>query len=103
MSVVGVTDPEGDPISIEFSGVRQDEPVGKSPDAFISADKKSLLIRSERDGNGDGRVYHIYFNAKDELGRTCNGEVLLPFAPHDQGGGSTAVDGGPLYDSTVAQ
>ena len=58
-------------------------------------------IRAERDGSGDGRVYHIVFVADDGQGGTCTGEVMVS-VPHDQSG-APAVDGtldGDMYDST---
>jgi hypothetical protein len=56
-------------------------------------------VRAEREGGGNGRVYHIFFTATDELGAACSGEVLVG-VPHDQEG-APAVDDGALYDSTV--
>jgi hypothetical protein len=56
-------------------------------------------IRAERDGNGDGRVYHIGFTATDEDEQSCSGEVLV-CVPHDRGDRMECVDEGPLYDST---
>jgi hypothetical protein len=49
-------------------------------------------------GNGDGRVYHIFFTADDGNGGVTAGEVTVD-VPHDQRG-APAVDGGALYDST---
>jgi hypothetical protein len=88
-------------VSITIVSVFQDEVVGSSPDAFFSGD--FLQLRSERDGNGDGRVYHISFIASDGQGGTCKGVLKLGVTPHDQGSSMGAIDGGALYDSTVAQ
>ncbi len=60
-------------------------------------------VRAERDGNGDGRVYHLFFTASDGRGGTCSGQVRTAIIPHDQGGTIDAIDGGPLYNSTLAQ
>jgi hypothetical protein len=57
-------------------------------------------VRAERDGKGDGRVYHIGFTADDGNGGTCSGVVLVG-VPHDKGGANDPVDGGALYDSTT--
>ena len=103
VSVLGVSDPDGDPITITILSIRQDEPVGNdanSPDGF-GVGTASSQVRAERDGNGDGRVYHIYFLASDHRGATCTGEVLTGTVSHDQGGNLGPIDGGPLYDSTV--
>ena len=100
LSVLGVFDPDGDPIVITITGIFQDEQVGARPDGNILG-INLLEIRAERDGNGDGRVYHIFFLANDGQGGTCNGEVRAGIVTHDQGGNLDAVDGGALFDSTV--
>jgi len=106
--VGGVTDPDGDPVTITATAIFQDEAVNTngvgagntSPDATLSP----LAVRAERNGNpkspGNGRVYHITFMAEDGMGGVCNGTVQV-CVPHDQRPGSTCVDGGPLYDSLV--
>jgi hypothetical protein len=57
-------------------------------------------VRAERDGGGNGRVYHISFTADDGHGGTCSGEVLVG-VPHDQGVEGDPADDGALYDSTI--
>jgi len=111
IGISGVTDPDGDPVSITVDSIRQDEPVKEGgtgsgntcPDA-TGVGTSTAQVRAERAGNkkvpGDGRVYHIGFTADDGMGGTCKGEVLV-CVPHDQGQGSTCVDGGALFDSTV--
>jgi hypothetical protein len=103
---VGVTDSGGNPLELEivFDAIWQDEPVGNkkfSPDAEgIGTD--TAWVRAERDGNGDGRVYHLFFTATDAAGVTiCTGEAVSAIIPHDQGNLIDAVDGGALYDSTI--
>lgn len=111
ISIVGVTDPDGDVVSITVDSISQDEPVKEAgtgsgntcPDATgVGTDTPE--VRAERAGNkkvpGDGRVYHIAFTAEDGQGGTCEGEVLV-CVPHDQGQGSVCIDEGPLFDSTV--
>lgn len=109
VSVVGVTDPDGDPVTITIDSIFQDEPVNGTSDGNTSPDGQGVgtvtaEVRAERAGDpnvpGDGRVYHIGFSAEDGNGGACSGEVLVG-VPHDQGNGSVPVDGGPLYDSTV--
>ena len=101
INIKGVTDPDGDPITIVVNSIRQDEPVNglgdgdTSPDATINP----LQVRAERSGTGNGRVYQIGFTAQDGKGGTCNGTVKV-CVPHDQGKGKVCVDDGPQYDST---
>jgi hypothetical protein len=98
ITVEGVTDADGDEVSITITSIMQDEKTGKEADASgVGTDTAS--VRSERDGKGDGRVYHIFFTADDGNGGVTAGEVTVT-VPHDQSG-SPAVDGGALYDSTV--
>jgi hypothetical protein len=103
--ILGVTDPGNNPVTITVLGVRQDEPVlgpgsgNTSPDAIIQGGSAS--VRAERDGNGNGRVYHLAFQADNGHGGTCTGDVTVG-VPHSQGKGVIAIDDGPIYDSTVA-
>ncbi|MFL6335791.1 MAG: choice-of-anchor Q domain-containing protein [Pyrinomonadaceae bacterium] len=64
-------------------------------DIVIAADCKSVKLRSERVGNGNGRVYNITFEVTDASGNvgTATARVTVP---HSQNG-SAAVDDGPLY------
>jgi hypothetical protein len=109
VAITGVTDPDGDPVTLGITGIAQDEPVeglgdgNTCPDGLgVGTDVAS--VRAERSGTkkvpGDGRVYHISFTAEDGQGGECSGTVSV-CVPHDQGRGSTCVDGGPLFDSTV--
>ena len=94
----GVTDPDGDPVAITIDAIRQDEPADGSCSGAggIGTDRATVLV--ERDGQGDGRVYHILFHASDPFGGACTGDVTL-CVPHDQGHGGGCGDGGPLFDS----
>jgi len=104
IATMGVTDPEGDAVTITVTGVTQDEPVastgsGKaSPDAVIQA--RAASVRAERAGHGNGRVYHIAFTADDGHGNSCSGAVTVG-VPHSLHKGTTAIDDGQLYDSTI--
>ena len=107
--VLGVVDPDSDsPVVIEVTEVWQDEPVGKAksggkgkdkgPDAELTDDGR-LLLRAERKGGGDGRVYFVHFTATDVEGDSCEGVVVFT-VPHDQGSDvDLPATGGPLYDS----
>lgn len=105
VTVQGVTDPEQDPVSIQITSITQDEPVNglgdgdTSPDGFGVGTNQALL-RAERSGLGNGRVYAVSFTASDGKGGTCAGKVSVG-VPHDQGKGSVPVDDGQIYDSTV--
>jgi hypothetical protein len=102
--VKGVTDPDGNAVTITITGVTQDEPVnGKgdgntSPDAVIQDGAAS--VRAERSGTGNGRVYQISFTAEDAKGGSCAGVVRVG-VPHSRGKGVTAIDDGQIYDSTL--
>ena len=108
VGIVGVTDPDADGVTIEITGVTQDEPVNgqgdgdSSPDAVIQAGAPadSVLLRAERTGLGgaqeNGRVYAVSFSADDGID-SCSGSVTVG-VPHDRK--DTPVDDGQLFDST---
>jgi streptogramin lyase len=107
VSVLGVTDPDGDPITITIDSIWQDEPVDTFGDGTFVPDGQGVgtsmaEVRAERSGNpnvpGNGRVYHIGFTAEDGIGGSCSG-VVATGVPHDKK--DIPVDDGPLYDSTV--
>ncbi len=109
ISINGLTDPDGNPLTVTIDSIFQDEPTNTVADGNTEIDgdgvgTSTAIVRAERTGNrkvpGDGRVYHIAFSASDGFGGTCSG-VALVGVPHDQGGRSVPVDGGPLYDSTM--
>jgi hypothetical protein len=64
-------------------------------DIVIAADCKSIQLRAERDGGGDGRVYTITFKVTDSSGNvgTATAQVTVP---KSQGGGP-AIDSGVQY------
>lgn len=104
IKVLGVTDPDDDPVTIVIDSIFQDEPVNGSGDGNTSPDGKGIgssaaSVRSERQGSGNGRVYHISFTANDGNGGTCSGEVTVG-VPKSQGKKGGPVDDGALYDST---
>jgi len=102
VGIVGVTDPEGDPVTLTVTKVTQDEPVNglgdgdTSPDAVIQGAK--VQLRAERAGSGNGRVYQVSFTANDGHGGSCTGAVTV-CVPHDQGDRS-CIDDGQAFDST---
>lgn len=99
--VVGVQGLDPGSVTITILNVWQDEPTeglgggDTGPaDAAILGDR--VLLRAERSGQGNGRVYHVEFRARDGAGAECTGTVRVA-VPHDRA--HEAVDDGPLYDS----
>ncbi len=104
ITVEGVTDPDGDTVTITITGIFQDESVNGTGDGNTCPDgtgvgTSTASVRAERSGQGDGRVYHISYVASDGQGGECEGTVTV-CVPHSQGGGGGCVDQGPLFDST---
>ena len=100
VGIVGVTDPTND-VTITITAVTQDEPTeglgdgDAAIDAIINSDG-TVLLRAERSGTGDGRVYRIFFTASN-LGGSASGmvTVTVPLNAHE-----TAVDSGGSFTST---
>jgi len=90
IAIVGVVDPDGDPVTITPTDIVSSEPDdapgsgNTGPDTQLSP----LAVRAERSGQGNGRVYTIAFVADDGRGGTCNGTVEV-CVPHDQGKGNS--------------
>jgi uncharacterized repeat protein (TIGR01451 family) len=63
-------------------------------DIVIAANCKSVQLRAERNGGGNGRVYTITFKVKDASGNvgTTTAQVKVP-----KSNGGAAVDDGPSY------
>ena len=86
IAIVGVVDPDGDPVSITPTDVASSESVdapgsgNTAPDVQLSP----LAVRAERSGQGNGRIYTIEFVADDGRGGRCSGIVAV-CVPHDQG------------------
>ena len=108
INVLGVTDPEGDDVTINIDSIMQDEPVDAEGSGNFSPDGKGVgtdtaHVRAERIGDkktpGNGRVYEISFTADDGHGGSCSGTVAVG-VPHDQGGSSVPINDGAIYDST---
>ena len=108
VNIPGVTDPDGDAVSITINTIFQDEPVDSSGNGKFAPDgagagSNIADVRAERvggslNGPGNGRIYHIGFSVDDGLGGSCSGEVTVG-VPHDQA--RVPIDEGTLYDSTV--
>jgi hypothetical protein len=105
IAIGGVTDPEGDLLTLTVTSIFQDEPTNGVADGDSSPDgtgvgTSTAAVRAERAGVSNGRVYHISFVADDGHGGLCSGVVNVGVR-HDQGKKGEAVDDGPLYDSTL--
>lgn len=115
VSILGISDEDGDPVTTTIDSILQDEPTDSKGDGNTAIDGKGIgtttaFVRAERAGDDDdddrhrdrdrnnGRVYHIRFTASD--GRaSCTGDVVVG-VPRDRHG--RAVDDGARYDSTKA-
>ena len=103
--IVGLTDPAGVPPTITITTVTSDEPTNSQGDGDTAIDaviqsNGSVLLRSERSGNGDGRVYTVTYTATTPLGTGCINNTVKVGVPHDQGKGATPIDSGFKYDAT---
>jgi hypothetical protein len=100
MVLVGVIVTDPDVLMITIDSIFQDEPVGDEPDAIINLPDGTAYLRAERDGNGNGRVYHIFFTAYYEDNTNSSGEVKTAIVAHDQSDDIDSIDDGAIYNST---
>ena len=103
ITIIGITDDDGDSVTITIDGIFQDERVNAKGDGNTSPDGDGVgtdtaQLRSERSGNENGRVYEISFTADDGNGGSCSGTVQVG-VPHDKK--DTPVNDGTIYDSTL--
>jgi len=86
IAIEGVTDPDGDPVTIEVTSVTQNEDFHGSgsscPDAVV--EDGAAWVRAERAGPESSRLYEIGFTARDPSGASCEGAVRV-CVPHDRG------------------
>jgi hypothetical protein len=102
VTIQGVTDPDGDPVTINIDQIKQDEPTDGTGDGNTCPDGAGIgtstaQVRAERSAQGDGRVYTIYFTASDGNGGSCQGSVTV-CVPKSRNGSCT--NGGANFDST---
>ncbi len=111
LEIDGITDPDGDPVTVTVTGISQDEPVKRTargsgstlPDGVLvdmdgDCSPEAVGLRSERDGRGNGRVYVISFIATDPFGEECSGTVQV-CVPHNKKSADDCIDDGQVYDS----
>lgn len=100
VGITGVSDPNNN-ATITITGVTQDEPTNGlgDGDTWIDAvinTNGTVLLRAERSGTGNGRVYRISFTASDYEGSTSG--VVFVTVPHSVK--KPAIDSGGIFDST---
>jgi len=97
----------GNPIdldSVEVVQVRSDEPEdhkgdGRTIEDIVIDCDGGLMVRAERMGGGNGRVYAITYRVTGENGEFTDTEVMA-VVPHDNGGGMVGDDGNAGYTLT---
>jgi hypothetical protein len=108
VAIHGILDAAGNPITPTVFGVSSDEATasekgagGKrhAPDA-LGVGTDSLLLRAERSGRGDGRVYEVYFYG-EEQGKLCQGHVPVKVPHARRSKGCLAVDSGQAHDASA--
>jgi hypothetical protein len=77
-----VTDPDRDPVTITINQIKQDEPTDCTGDGHTCPDGQGIgtsdaQVRAERSGRGNGRVYTIFFTARDGRGGSCQNSVAV--------------------------
>jgi hypothetical protein len=103
IQLAGGVDPDGDPVSITITRIRQDEPVTDSadktsPDAVASGSSDRVDLRAERNPKGDGRVYEISFRASDGKGGSCSGAVRVTVPKNTQ---DAAINSAPPWFDSI--
>jgi len=109
LTIEGITDPDGDDVTITVTHITSDEPTASikgaggakhAPDADPECIRTAIArVRAERSGNEDGRVYEITFLASDGIGEPVEGTVQVK-VPHDWSGDCVSIDSGQIYDAT---
>jgi hypothetical protein len=101
IAITGVTDPNDDAVTITVTNVTQDEPVKGLGDGDTSPDAvpqdNGVLLRAERAGNGNGRVYLVTFTAADDASGSCTGTVTVCVPQSSKA--TACVDSGQSYNS----
>lgn len=103
VTLVGGTDPDGDAVTIEITGIEQDEPTSSAeaedrcPDAILDGGEVAH-VRWERSNGGDGRTYRISYILRDSHGVGCPGSVLV-CVPLTRGMPSVCALDGPAYNA----
>ena len=103
VQIVGISDPDNHSLTTTITGVTQDEPGNSLGDGNTSRDaiiqETGVLLRAERAGGINGRVYRVHFRADNGLGGVCTGSVPV-IVPKNMKSGRAVIDDGQRYDST---
>ena len=104
------TDPDSDEVTISVIRITSDEPTASdpgsggnkhSPDVYGLV-TNTVYLRSEKTGNGNGRVYEITFVASDGRDGETTGSINV-YVPRDvREGVIGCIDDGQFYDATEA-
>ncbi|HEX2489909.1 MAG TPA: hypothetical protein VHR27_10915 [Blastocatellia bacterium] len=104
VTIQGVTDPDGDPVTINIDQIKQDESTDGLGDGHTCPDGAGIgtstaQLRAERSASlgGNGRVYKIFFTASDGQGGTCQGSVTVGVP---RSSNRSFVNDGAYFDST---
>lgn len=105
VGVIGITDPDGDPVSVRITGITQSEPVEATGDGNTCPDASgegtaTAHLRAERSGGGSGRLYVIEFTAEDGKGGTATGSVTVSVP---KSASQPATDSGLRFASGVCK
>ncbi len=108
VTIQGVTDPDGDPVTINIDEIKQDESTDGTGDDHTCPDGDGIgtstaQVRAERTASplsGNGWVYTIYFTASDGKGESCQGSVTV-CVPRTRNG--SCSDYRPDFDSTECE
>jgi hypothetical protein len=108
VGIAGVTDADGDALTIKITSIFQDEPINGVADGDTAPDGAGVgtslaQVRAERAGSskvpGNGRVYTVSFSANDGHGGTCTGRVRVGVPFDGSSANAAAIDDGAIYDS----
>ena len=87
VQILGVTDPDGDPLTIKIVNISQNEADrglfggDQYPDSS-GINTNAVSLRAERNPQGPGRIYTIAFTVNDGKNGVCNGMVKVT-VPHN--------------------
>ena len=102
-TISGISDPDGDPVTLQISRITQDEPLEDRDrdglgDANAVINGLTAELEAERLGNGNGRVYAVQFAASDGL-YTCGGTLQI-CVPSSMKNGGVCTDDGQNFTAT---
>ena len=97
---VDVTDGCDPDVEVFFLSATSDEPADARGDGHHAPDIRpdgcdAVMLRAERQGGGDGRVYNLRWRAIDDAGHSIDGTCRVT-VPHDQSG-RPATDSGEAH------